>query len=65
MAANMQQMAGATGMMQQRRPQQPPTNVQMHEFLFAALQRHHASQAWPGWQGTVMPQERLSRTHSL
>ncbi|ROT36018.1 hypothetical protein SODALDRAFT_337207 [Sodiomyces alkalinus F11] len=65
MAANMQQMAGAAGMMQRQRPQPPPTNLQMNDYLFAALQRHHDSHPWPGWQANVPPQERLARTHNL
>lgn len=65
MAANMQQMAGAAGMMQRQRPQPPPTNQQMNEYLFTALQRHHESHPWPGWQANVPPQERLARTHNL
>lgn len=60
MAANMQQMGGAGGMMQPQRQQ-----LQMNELLATHLRRHQESQNWPGWQGQVELKDRLSKAHNL
>lgn len=61
MAANMQHMAGAAGMMQQQRPR--PSQVQLNQFLYQTMLAQQ--QPHSGWQAGVAIQERMIKCHNL
>lgn len=61
MAANMQHMAGAAGMMQQQRPR--PSPIQLNQFLYQTMLAQQ--QIHSGWQAGVAIQERMIKCHNL
>ncbi|OLN81531.1 hypothetical protein CCHL11_10403 [Colletotrichum chlorophyti] len=61
MAANMQHMAGAAGMMQQQR--QRPSQVQLNQYLYNTMLTQQ--QPHSGWQAGVAIQERMIKCHNL
>ncbi|KAI3527831.1 hypothetical protein CSPX01_16667 [Colletotrichum filicis] len=63
MAANMQHMAGAAGMMQQQPPRPRPSQVQLNQFLYQTMLAQQ--QPHTGWQAGVAIQERMIKCHNL
>ncbi|KZL82779.1 c2h2 type zinc finger domain protein [Colletotrichum incanum] len=63
MAANMQHMAGAAGMMQQQQPRPRPSQVQLNQFLYQTMLAQQ--QPHTGWQAGVAIQERMIKCHNL